>query len=182
MGSQARCRKPPQDCLPENPLEKQVYVLWKDMPTWMQEDRFIHSGYRRTSHSYRSCIASIGHLHNPSVNILSHLLAVPFLLSTVYDMQFLGVANPPFTSKDYTIFTLFFLGATCCFGLSAGFHTVQNHSLPVRALWVRLDYVGIIILTVTTFVTGEYYVFCCDETRMRTHFFIVSSMESARTE
>jgi len=163
-------------------MEEKLYLLWHEMPTWLQEDRFIHGGYRRTTHSYRTSLGSMCYLHNQTVNILSHLLAVPFLLSTAYALPFLGVASPAFTSQDYAIFTLFFLGATCCFGLSAGFHTVQNHSLPVRTLWVRLDYVGIIILTVTTFVAGEYYAFFCDETRMRTHFFIVSSMESVRTQ
>jgi len=97
---------------------------------------------------------------------------VPLLL--IWAMVFFQTTKTPLVDADYGIFSIFLAGATACFLLSATFHTLCCHSEVVESFWVRMDFVGIIILTVTTFVAGEYYLFYCEPTRRAVHFTLVS--------
>jgi adiponectin receptor len=46
-------------------------------------------------------------------------------------------------------------------GMSSWFHTVACHSSPVCCFWNKADYVGIVWLTVSSFVPIVYYGFWC---------------------
>jgi len=46
----------------------------KDAPPWMQEDRYIKTGYRLPLGSVHGCALSLLYLHNEWVNAWSHLL------------------------------------------------------------------------------------------------------------
>jgi len=59
------------------------------------------------------------------------------------------------------VFSCFFLGAVFCLGLSFSFHTVQCHSIGVGKLFSKLDYSGITLLIVGSFVPWIYYGFYC---------------------
>src|SRR5436190_396371 len=58
----------------EERVQKAILLLWDELPLWQQDNHYIRSGYRRESRSYRESFASLGYLHNESVNIYSHLL------------------------------------------------------------------------------------------------------------
>ena len=60
------------------------------------------------------------------------------------------------------VFTAFFVGACVCLGLSTCFHTFLCHSEWVGQLFSKLDYVGIALLIMGSFVPWLYYSFYCD--------------------
>lgn len=60
------------------------------------------------------------------------------------------------------VFTAFFVGAVVCLGLSTCFHTFLCHSEWAGQLFSKLDYVGIALLIMGSFVPWLYYSFYCD--------------------
>uniref|UniRef100_A0A0R3RL47 Adiponectin receptor protein n=1 Tax=Elaeophora elaphi TaxID=1147741 RepID=A0A0R3RL47_9BILA len=83
-------------------------------------------------------------------------------------MAFIGAAawflTRPSTlvqSEDKIVFATYFVGAVACLGLSFAFHTVQCHSVGVGKLFSKLDYAGITLLIVGSFIPWIYYGFYC---------------------
>ena len=127
----------------ETKASEALTVLWNDLPTWLQDNQHIHSGYRPASNSYRKSLASLTHLHNESVNIYTHLVgAVLALLAGVYAYGALRPRYEQATGQDVRVFACFFGGAVACLGMSAAYHTVSNHSEKVARMGNRLDYLG----------------------------------------
>lgn len=58
-------------------------------------------------------------------------------------------------------FTTFFIGAIVCLGFSATFHTVQCHSERLAKQCNKLDYVGIVVMIVGSFLPALHYGFYC---------------------
>jgi len=52
--------------------------------------------------------------------------------------------------------------------MSATYHTMSNHSDPIARFMNKLDYLGIVILIVGSFVPSVYYGFFCNERLMWT--------------
>ena len=69
---------------------------------------------------------------------------------------------PESTTGDVLVFAFFLLSAVICLGLSSTYHTLINHSEKISCLWLRIDYLGIVILTLGDFVSGIYMVFYCE--------------------
>ncbi|KAL8813121.1 MAG: hypothetical protein Q9223_007128, partial [Gallowayella weberi] len=88
----------------------------------------------------------------------------------------LAVKYPDSTIGDQLIFVFFFLSASVCLGMSATYHTLMNHSATISNLWLRLDYVGIIILTLGDFVSGIYLVFYCEPTLQKIYWSMILSL------
>ncbi|VDK28416.1 unnamed protein product [Gongylonema pulchrum] len=63
--------------------------------------------------------------------------------------------------EDKIVFGTYFVGAVACLGLSFAFHTVQCHSVGVGKLFSKLDYTGISLLIVGSFIPWIYYGFYC---------------------
>ena len=146
----------------ENKVEKALTVFWDDLPTWQQDNHYIQSGYRPATGSYRKSFASLGYLHNESVNIYTHLIgAVLFAISTPVVYNILVPRYHSATTADVLVFGCFFLGAVLCLGCSATFHTITNHSPSVNSIGNQLDYLGIVLLITGSFVPSVYYGFFC---------------------
>lgn len=146
----------------ENRLENALLVLWDDLPTWQQDNHYIHSGYRPASGSFQKSFASLGYLHNESVNIYSHLLgAVIFSLSGLIIYTIVKPRYVSATSSDVIVFGCFFTGAATCLGMSATYHTISNHSPIVCKFGNKLDYVGIVFLITGSFIPSIFYGFYC---------------------
>jgi adiponectin receptor len=127
----------------ETKASHSLTVLWNDLPTWLQDNQHIHSGYRPASNSYRKSLASLTHLHNETVNIYTHLIgAVLALLAGVYAYGALRPRYELATQQDVLVFGCFFGGAVGCLGMSAAYHTISNHSEAVARMGNRLDYLG----------------------------------------
>jgi adiponectin receptor len=79
---------------------------------------------------------------------------------------------------DYAMFGIFFLSAECCLVFSTTYHLVGSHSHDVEQFWLRVDLLGIVIVTVGTFVPGIYYAFTCQPRLQNLHWTIVSHLSS----
>jgi len=147
----------------EKQLENALIVLWDDLPSWQQDNHYIHSGYRPATGSFQKSFASLGYLHNESVNIYSHLLGAVifsisgFLLYTVIRPRYASA-----TSWDIMAFGCFFAGAALCLGMSATYHAISNHSPKIAKFGNKLDYVGIVFLITGSFIPNIFYGFYCE--------------------
>lgn len=154
-----------------------ILVSYEETPEWYQDNEFIRHGYRPVSNSTHACFASWLYLHNETVNIYSRLVpAVFFLAVEGMFYQYLQVKYPQATLSDHAIFAFFLLTAVICLGLSTTYHTLMNHSLQVSELLLRLDFVGIIVLTLGDFVSGIYMVFYCEPLLRRIYWGMVWSI------
>jgi len=143
-----------------NDDSKPMCVPLNEVPGWLQHNDYLLTGHRPPLHSFRRCIRSIFHVHNETGNIWSHLLgSLVFAFLQVY---FYVNAPPSMTAKDLLIFTCFFSSAVICLALSAVYHTFYCHSEHVGNIVKRLDYCGITLLIVGSFMPWLYYGFYCD--------------------
>jgi len=146
----------------EKRVENALTVLWDDLPSWQQDNHYIHSGYRPASASFKKSWASLGYLHNESVNIYSHL--VPAVIFSAAGVVIYTVVQPRYesaTSSDVLAFSCFFAGAALCLGMSGTYHTISNHSPMVARFGNKLDYVGIVFLITGSFIPSIFYGFYC---------------------
>lgn len=145
--------------------KQSTHLSFHELPDWYQDNEFIRHGYRPVSHSIHACFASLFALHNEIVNIYSHL--IPGILSLVAEgvmYHFLRTRYPKAVIGDYLVFALFLLTAVICLVTSATYHTLTNHSKNVSNIWLRFDFVGIIIFILGDFVSWVGMVFYCEST------------------
>ncbi|KAH8676603.1 hemolysin III family channel protein [Tricladium varicosporioides] len=136
---------------------------WHEIEAWQQDNEFLHSGYRKVSNSYRASLASLAYVHNQTANIYSHLLgALIFVAGGCFIYYSLVPRYQTADKYDLGIFASFFTGAFICFGFSAFFHAVGNHSHRVYHNWLLLDLYGILCLICGTVYSGTYYGFYCE--------------------
>ncbi|KAE8445831.1 hypothetical protein EG329_012754 [Mollisiaceae sp. DMI_Dod_QoI] len=146
----------------EKRIENALTVLWDDLPSWQQDNHYIYSGYRPASSSFKKSFASLGYLHNESVNIYSHLLGA--VVFTAIGIVLYIAIKPRYESaapSDILAFGCFFAGAALCLGMSATYHAISNHSPIVAKFGNKLDYVGIVFLITGSFIPSIYYGFFC---------------------
>lgn len=157
-----------------------VYLVpYEHLPEWYQDNPWIRSGYRPVSNSANACFRSWVRLHNEVVNIHSHLFAaIAFLLAEAYILEPLSSKYPRVSVGDYAVLTIFLSSATICFGLSAAYHTFICHSQKVETIWLRLDFVGIILLILGSFATGIYVGFWCEQLQRTIYWAMVSVLST----
>jgi len=159
----------------EKRIENALTVLWDDLPSWQQDNHYIHSGYRPASASFKKSFTSLGYLHNESVNIYSHLLgAIAFSMAGAI---LYAVTKPRYesaTASDILAFACFFAGAALCLGMSGTYHTISNHSPKVAKFGNKLDYVGIVFLITGSFIPSVFYGFYCHPHLQEAYWFMVS--------
>lgn len=103
----------------EDRVEGALTVLWDDLHEWQRDNHYIHSGYRPPSGSFTKSFASLGYLHNESVNIYTHLLgALLFSLSGVVLYTALKPRYETAAPSDVFAFSFFFAGAAFCLTMS----------------------------------------------------------------
>lgn len=150
-------------------------VAYEDLPGWYQDNPWIRTNYRPVSNSAKLCLQSWFRLHNELVNIHSHFFAaIAFLLAEAYILEPLSRKYERVSAGDYAVLSVFLLTATTCFGLSATYHTVISHSQRVEAIWLRLDFVGIILLIVGSSISGIYVGFWCEQLQRTIYWGMVS--------
>ncbi|KAH7922778.1 HlyIII-domain-containing protein [Leucogyrophana mollusca] len=139
-------------------------LAWHQIPEWQRDNEYIITGYRRVQNGWSGCIASIfGYLHNETVNIHSHLggavLFVWFLCT--FQSAYISAYDST-TWLDTCVIAIFLLSAIFCLTASAVFHTATCHSEKLSSQCHALDYSGIVVLTVGSFVPCLYYGFYCE--------------------
>lgn len=83
--------------------------------------------------------------------------SVPSAVST--STQTLPVRPPD--NIDIAAFGVFFFASLVCLGFSATYHTIQCHSFSVSKQFNKLDYVGIVVMIVGSFLPALHYGFYC---------------------
>ncbi|KAK4445670.1 hemolysin-III channel protein Izh2 [Podospora aff. communis PSN243] len=143
-------------------LTTALHISWDDLPPWRRDNPSILTSYRPTSNSYTLSFLSLFHLHNESVNIWTHLLgSVLFTLLSLYLYILLHPRYETASQADILVFACFFAGAAVCLGMSATYHTLCNHSESVAKWGNKLDYSGIVVLIVGSYVPALWYGLGC---------------------
>lgn len=161
----------------EKKVEEALTVMWDDLPSWQQDNHYIYSGYRPASASFHKSFASLGYLHNESVNIYSHLIGA--VLFTSAGLLLYILVKPRYESatiSDIIAFGCFFAGAALCLGMSATFHATSNHSPHVARFGNKLDYVGIVFLITGSFIPSIFYGFYCHPHLQEFYWTMISSI------
>jgi adiponectin receptor len=161
----------------EKELEKKLVVLWDELPSWQQDNHYILSGYRPQTNSYTGSGKSLGYIHNETVNIYSHLIgAIAALVGGLTSFYILQPRYQTATKEDVLVFGCYFGGAVACLGMSATYHTIQNHSPEVSSFGNKLDYLGIVFLIWGSFIPVLYYGFQAEPQLIRTYWTMVGKL------
>ncbi|XP_055353397.1 adiponectin receptor protein-like [Paramacrobiotus metropolitanus] len=160
--------------------QKIIQRVWKaawiqtpfhHLPEWLKDNDFLRAGHRPQIQSFRECFRSIFRIHTETGNIWTHMLGC---------IAFIGVAIYMLTSEHFPqeekwVFGAFFAGAIICMGFSFMFHTVYCHSRTVGLLFLKLDYCGIAILILGSFIPWLHFGFYC-RTLLKTVYLTVVSV------
>lgn len=151
-------------------------LSYDEIPLWYQDNECIRHGYRPVMNDINTCFESWTYLHNETANIYSHLLpAFLAILGHGFMYEYFSRYYPEATTGDYLIVAFHQCTVSLCFGLSAFYHTFINHSAHFSKLWARIDYTGIIVLTLGDFVSGIYVGFYCEPILQNTYWSMVCS-------
>lgn len=146
-----------------------------EVPVWYAANQHILTGYRPLTPSVRFCLTSLGSLHNETVNIYSHLIPCALALTGNYALyEYFSARLPNAQLADRLVFHIFLTGSVICFGVSAAYHALLCHSKQYHDLWLRLDYVAIIVQILGSFVSGIYMGFYCEPGPRAFHWGMVS--------
>lgn len=138
---------------------------WKAMPhhalpNWLRDNDFLLKGHRPPLPSAKACFKSVFRIHTETGNIWTHLIgALAFIGIAIY---FVTRPHIEIKVQEKIIFGAFFLGAIMCLSFSTLFHTFYCYSPSVSKLFNKIDYCGISILTMGSFVPWLYYAFYCE--------------------
>ncbi|KAL2103219.1 hypothetical protein ACEWY4_000087 [Coilia grayii] len=151
-------------------MEEFVHKVWEGrwrvipyhlLPDWLKDNDYLLHGHRPPMPSFRACFRSIFRIHTETGNIWTHLLGlILFLcLGTLTMLR----PNVSFMAplQEKVVLGMFFLGAVLCLCFSWLFHTVYCHSEKVSRTFSKLDYSGIALLIMGSFVPWLYYSFYC---------------------
>jgi adiponectin receptor len=98
-------------------------------------------------------------MHNTSHQYISGALIFFGIACSLLSSKSQFVA--PFEEKH--IITLFLVSAILCFIFSTLYHTLSAHSERIMKLFGRLDYSGIALLIMGSFIPWVYYTFYCSD-------------------
>lgn len=141
-------------------------------PSWLPR-------YRPASDSAKASFLSWMFIHNETINIYTHLVpAIAFLLGKCYILVYLYSHYPGITGVDYSVFSVYFLTAAVCLGLSTTYHTMMNHSHRLIAKWLRMDFLDIVFLTIGMFVSGISMTLWCEPLERGIYWGMVSHVFS----
>lgn len=162
----------------EQKIEDKLILLWDELSPWQQDNHYIHSGYRAPSSSFTKSFSSLGYLHNETVNIYTHLIgAILAASASGFLYHVLAPRYETATQEDVYAFGCYFAGAVTCLGMSATYHTIQNHSHEVAVWGNKLDYLGIVALIWGSFIPILYYGFMEEPELRKTYWTMVSLAE-----
>ncbi|CAD5218995.1 unnamed protein product [Bursaphelenchus okinawaensis] len=142
------------------------------LPEWLQDNEYLRHGHRPPLPSVVECFKSILSVHTETGNIWTHLIGcVAFFFLALW---FLTRPDTHIGLQEKVIFSFFFGGAILCLGLSFMFHTLSCHSLNVLLIFSKLDYMGISLLIVGSFIPWVYYGFYCRQEPKITYIAMIS--------
>lgn len=144
------------------------------LPKWLRDNDFLIRGHRPPLNSFWACFKSIFRVHTETGNIWTHLLGfIAFIAVAAY---FLSRPSIEVQWQEKAVFSAFFAGAILCMGFSWIFHTVYCHSEKIGRLFNKLDYCGIALLTMGSFVPWLYYSFYCRTSPKVTYLVLIFAL------
>ena len=153
-------------------------LTWDEIPDWQRDNRHIITGYRSGRANYLETLTSLTFLHNETCNIYTHLIgALLLLVIATSSMEVLSQAQfSDVQAINHAMFGLYFISAESCLVLSTIYHMVGSHSHDVEQFWLKMDLLGIVAVTVGTFIPSIYYAFKCQPSLQRFHWTLVSHL------
>ncbi|XP_071964890.1 adiponectin receptor protein-like isoform X2 [Antedon mediterranea] len=131
------------------------------LPSWLKDNEFLHDYHRPQLPSFKVCFKSMFRIHTETGNIWTHLLGcLAFFSLMIYYLVTSILADIKW--QEITVYVAFFISAIVCMGFSWIFHTCYCHSLEAAKLFSKLDYSGITVLIVGSFIPWLYFGFYCD--------------------
>lgn len=160
------------------PSRKDELISFEELPVWHQDNPHIRHGYRPISRSTRACLRSWGFLHNETLNIYTHLIpaVAALFIGEAWVLTYLRQRYVGVGASDYVVFAFLLSAAAVCLGISSAYHTLMSHSREIEARWLRLDFVGIIVLIVGSFVSGIYVGFWCEWAERKIYWSMSASL------
>lgn len=152
-------------------------LKYEHLPEWLQDNEFLRHGHRPPLPSFAECFKSIWSLHTETGNIWTHLIGC--LAFFCLGVWFLTRPNNHIQWQEKIVFSFFFGGAVLCLGLSFAFHTLCCHSINVGRIFCKLDYMGISLLIIGSFIPWIYYGFYCRMEPKITYIAMVSVLGTA---
>ncbi|XP_035677963.1 uncharacterized protein LOC118416809 isoform X5 [Branchiostoma floridae] len=162
--------------------KKVVEALWKLMPhhalpEWLKDNEYLKGSHRPPMPSFRSCFRSMFRIHSETGNIWTHFLGcLAFIAVAIYFLVKRSSADMHHPLIEKFVCGAFFLGAVLCLGFSWIFHTVYCHSERTAKIFGRLDYSGISLMIMGSFVPWLYYTYYCKEVAQYTYLAIVMAL------
>ncbi|KAL3316985.1 Adiponectin receptor protein 1 [Cichlidogyrus casuarinus] len=132
------------------------------LPGWLRDNDYLIFGHRPQIPSFKECFISIFRMHTETMNIWTHLIG--FVIFLVLSFWFILQPNMNLEPWELLVVSIFFLSALLSLGFSWVFHTVYCHSEGVKKFFNKLDYAGISILTIGSFVPWLHFSFYCHPT------------------
>ncbi|XP_067855799.1 adiponectin receptor protein 2-like [Heptranchias perlo] len=152
-------------------MEEFVHKVWEGrwrviphdvLPDWLKDNDYLLHGHRPPMPSFRACLRSIFRIHTETLNIWTHLIGCLFFLGLGIFYMFRPNISFVAPVQEKVVFGAFFLGAILCLCFSWLFHTFYCHSENVSRVFSKLDYSGIALLIMGSFVPWLYYSFYCN--------------------
>lgn len=142
-----------------NSIQPLRYHHFRDIPKYLQDNHFIHTGYR-VKYSTHEIWRSLFTWHNETGNIWTH--GVGSVVLTLVALCFHAERAFSLTAEDHLVFLGFFSGAFICLATSTLYHSSHCHSKDAYVLFGCLDYAGISTMICGSSTIATYYLFYCD--------------------
>ncbi|CAM44328.2 conserved hypothetical protein [Leishmania braziliensis MHOM/BR/75/M2904] len=145
----------------------QTLPLYKfeEIPPWQKYNSYIGSRYR-AFYTAQMCFKSLFGWHNETINVYSHVLTfLAFLVFTalLYTTVLSKAITMPSLSASKLVYGIFCFGSLMCMLNSSIYHLFNGHcSYRVITAMGRLDYIGITVLIVSSFLPPLYVMFHCN--------------------
>lgn len=122
---------------------------------------YIEKWHRLPKTNFAYCFRSMLYWHCETGNIWSHLIGA--LLCIGLTIYFVTAPSDKFIAsfEEKHLITLFLISAIVCLLFSTLYHTLSCHSERILRLFGRLDFSGIALLIMGSFVPWVYYSFYC---------------------
>ncbi|CBZ26411.1 conserved hypothetical protein [Leishmania mexicana MHOM/GT/2001/U1103] len=137
---------------------------FEEIPPWQRYNPYIRSRYR-AFYTVEMCFKSLLGWHNETINVYSHFLTfVAFLVLTalLYTTVLSKAITAPSLSASKLIYGIFCFGSLMCMLNSTIYHLFNSHcNCRVMAAMGRLDFIGITVLIVSSFLPPLYVMFHC---------------------
>jgi adiponectin receptor len=136
-------------------------VSFDKLPKWAQDNNYIEKWHRLPKTNFAYCFRSMLYWHCETGNIWSHLIGA--LLCIGLTIYFVTAPSDKFIAsfEEKHLITLFLISAIVCLLFSTLYHTLACHSERILRLFGRLDFSGIALLIMGSFVPWVYYSFYC---------------------